>query len=379
MSQNDMVIANADGATVRADLSAALQALVGQNSGATAPSTTYPFMFWFDTANSLLKIRNSADSAWVTVASLSGTTWKPYHNGSAADAVFAQLVQAYEDLASATTTSIGGTTSQNVRITGTTTITSLGTVAAGTFRRVRFAGALTLTHDGTSLILPGSANITTAADDTAAFLSLGSGNWICTAYKRASGLPVAFVDEDDMVSDSAVLVPTQQSVKAYVDANGGAFKRGGSISTASGTGGNTTDLGGVSGPDILLVAFNQVSQDGSDDVLVQAGDSGGLETTGYKARTQGLGASGLNQATSTSGFVVKADATGDLLTGALLLIRVTGNTWVGFGLFDSENVNTVTFAGSKTLSGTLDRIGVALSGAANFDGGAVQVIAGDAA
>lgn len=83
MSQHDMVIANAPGATVRADINAALAALVGQNNGASAPSTTYPFMFWFDTANSLLKMRDAADSAWVTVASLSGTTWIPYRSGSA--------------------------------------------------------------------------------------------------------------------------------------------------------------------------------------------------------------------------------------------------------------------------------------------------------
>lgn len=91
---------------------------------------------------------------------------------------------AYVDVASATTTDIGAVASDKVRITGTTTITSLGTVAAGTLRSVRFAAALTLTHNGTSLILPGSANIITTADDTAMFVSLGSGNWICTNYQR---------------------------------------------------------------------------------------------------------------------------------------------------------------------------------------------------
>lgn len=93
------------------------------------------------------------------------------------------------DVASATTTDIGAAASNNVRITGTTTITGLGTATAGITRKVRFAAALTLTHNATSLILPGSANITTAANDTAEFLSLGSGNWICLFYKRASGYP----------------------------------------------------------------------------------------------------------------------------------------------------------------------------------------------
>lgn len=95
------------------------------------------------------------------------------------------------DIASATTTNIGAATGPYVNITGTTTITGLGTVTAGTERIVKFTGALTLTHNGTSLILPGAANITTAANDTAGFVSLGSGNWICLWYKRQSGQPIA--------------------------------------------------------------------------------------------------------------------------------------------------------------------------------------------
>jgi hypothetical protein len=91
------------------------------------------------------------------------------------------------DIASATTTDIGAATGNYVVITGTTTITGLGTVQAGTRRTVNFSGILILTHNGTSLILPTGANITTAVGDTATFVSLGSGNWVCTNYQRASG------------------------------------------------------------------------------------------------------------------------------------------------------------------------------------------------
>lgn len=89
------------------------------------------------------------------------------------------------DVASSATTNIGAAASNNVQITGTTTITAFDTVDAGIRRNVRFAGALTLTHNGTSLILPGTHNILTVANDTAEFLSLGSGNWICLSYKFA--------------------------------------------------------------------------------------------------------------------------------------------------------------------------------------------------
>ena len=97
------------------------------------------------------------------------------------------------DIASATTTDIGAAVGNYVHVTGTTTITGLGTIQAGTWRLVRFTGALTFTHNGTSLILPTAANITTAADDHALMISLGSGNWICANYARKSGIPlVAF-------------------------------------------------------------------------------------------------------------------------------------------------------------------------------------------
>ncbi len=94
------------------------------------------------------------------------------------------------DVASATTTDIGAATGNFVDVTGTTTITGLGTIQAGSVRFVRFTGILTLTHDGTSLILPTGANVTTAAGDRAIFVSLGSGNWICLAYQRADGTPL---------------------------------------------------------------------------------------------------------------------------------------------------------------------------------------------
>lgn len=88
-------------------------------------------------------------------------------------------------VASAGTTAIGAAASNNIQITGTTTITAFDTVSAGITRSVRFAAALTLTHNGTSLILPGGQNIVTVANDVAQFLSLGSGNWSCLSYHYA--------------------------------------------------------------------------------------------------------------------------------------------------------------------------------------------------
>ena len=94
------------------------------------------------------------------------------------------------DVASATTTDLGAaTTGDFVHVTGTTTITGLGTIAAGIKKVVTFDGALTLTHNGTSLILPGAANITTATNDIAVFVSEGAGNWRCISYFPYAGYP----------------------------------------------------------------------------------------------------------------------------------------------------------------------------------------------
>lgn len=95
------------------------------------------------------------------------------------------------DLDSAVSSDIGAATGNMVDITGTTAITALGTIQAGTRRKVRFTGILTLTHNATSLILPTGANIITAAGDIAEFISLGSGNWVCTDYQRANGRPLS--------------------------------------------------------------------------------------------------------------------------------------------------------------------------------------------
>lgn len=97
-----------------------------------------------------------------------------------------RTLAASDTIASATTCDLGTKDATFLTVSGTTTITGLGTVSAGIYKAVTFSGALTLTHNATSLILPGAANIVTAAGDTAIFLSLGSGNWKCMFYQAAS-------------------------------------------------------------------------------------------------------------------------------------------------------------------------------------------------
>ena len=97
-------------------------------------------------------------------------------------------------LASATTTDLGTIPSHNVTISGVTTITGFGSSASATYPlyRICFSGILTLTYNASSLILPGAANITTAANDCALASYLGAGNWQVMTYQVAAQSPIKF-------------------------------------------------------------------------------------------------------------------------------------------------------------------------------------------
>jgi hypothetical protein len=70
MAQHDYIIANQSGAAFRSDLNNGLAAIVSQNSGAAQPSTTYAYQWWADTTAGLLKLRNAANNAWITIGTL---------------------------------------------------------------------------------------------------------------------------------------------------------------------------------------------------------------------------------------------------------------------------------------------------------------------
>jgi len=67
---HDYDIGNAVGATFRADLNTCLGDIQSLNSGSSDPSTTVAYKIWADTANNLLKIRNSANNGWLVLGSL---------------------------------------------------------------------------------------------------------------------------------------------------------------------------------------------------------------------------------------------------------------------------------------------------------------------
>jgi len=111
----------------------------------------------------------------------------------------------------------------------------------------------------------------------------------------------------------------------------------------------------------LWIMFDAVSLNGTDDLLVQIGDSGGIENTGYVSGSRETASS------STAGFILFMGNATRAAHGVMELVKGAGNQW-----FAHHAVYTPTICsaggGTKTLSNTLDRVRIIPSGANSFDG-----------
>lgn len=254
---------------------------------------------------------------------------------------------AWTDVASATTTDLGAVLSRNLRITGTTNITSFGTVASGVTRKLRFAGALTISYNATSMILPTGADIITAAGDTATAVSLGSGNWIVTDYQRATGRAV-----------------------------GSKFTQAASQASTSGTSIDFTSI--PSGVTRIQVLFSGVSTNGTAQIRIQIG-AGSVTATGYAGAADGASSAGATSAaTFTTGLALTRtglSAAAAVIHGIATLVHLGSNVWAMNFLGSRSDSGSVLFsAASITLGGTLDRVRVTADGTDTFDAGTIGLV-----
>ncbi len=72
MATHDYILANASGAAFRTDLNNALAAIVSNNSNSSEPATKYAYQWWVDTSANIVKIRNSANNAWINLFTTAG-------------------------------------------------------------------------------------------------------------------------------------------------------------------------------------------------------------------------------------------------------------------------------------------------------------------
>ena len=217
MAQHDYNLANQSGADFRADLNNALSAIATTNSGATSPSTTFAHQLWVDTANSVLKIRNSANDAWITTG-------------------------------------------------------------------------VSITADNTFDINGGTVNGITS-------FSFSTGSTV-----------TSILDEDNLVSDSATALATQQSIKAYVDSQ-------------------------VATVDTLA------------EILLNGNSTGGTDISLSSSDITGTGNINITGTIQSSGTIT-GNLTGD----------VTGNASTATALETARTINGASFDGTANISFDTDSV-----------------------
>jgi hypothetical protein len=296
-----------------------------------------------------------------------------------------QSASPWEDLASAATTDLGAQTTDNLRITGTTTITSFGTTANGVTRNLRFAAALTLTHNATSLILPGGANIITEAGDTGTAKSLGSGNWVLTDWQRASALPVL----PGLITTSGLTLATAR-VLGRLAAGTGAIEeipianpvaavsiginRATEQATTSGV---SIDFTGIpNGVRRVTIMFDRLSTNGASDLVFRLGKSGDpagtFIATGYNGSYTGSGGTSIETFSGTTGFGISNNNAVRSFSGSIVLNALTNSLWTAAGVYGGNGNGST--SGSIDLSGTLDRLRLTTLGGTNtFDAGTINI------
>ena len=120
----------------------------------------------------------------------------------------------------------------------------------------------------------------------------------------------------------------------------------------------------------IILNFVGVSTNGTADLLVQLGDAGGLETSGY------LGSYGVSggYANATTGFGIYIAAATSVIHGTLTLTLVDAATftWVASGVQGSSDTASIAnTAGSKSLTAELTQL--ALVTTDTFDAGAINI------
>jgi len=314
-------------------------------------------------------------------------------------------------LASAATVTIGGQNSTFIEISGTTGISSFGATYSGP-RWIRFQGALTLTHNATTLNLPGAADITTAAGDTCVAIPNAAANgWNVYAYQRASttvsnslatmttsrllgrttagtgGIEQLTAGASLSLSAGSLNVNTASSsdMQTGTDANKVppvSAIRGGLLVNGTSTTTNSTAHAFSSIPSWvkkITIQLIGVTTGGTSSPLIQIGTGGAASTSGYLG-TAGVIQNAGSSATSnyTTGFGLLSSASGNVIHGTMTLTlqNAATNTWVSSHSVGWSNSAICGMGGgSKSLAGTLDYVRLTtVGGADSFSAGTINIL-----
>jgi hypothetical protein len=147
------------------------------------------------------------------------------------------------------------------------------------------------------------------------------------------------------------------------------------VATTSGT---SIDLTGIpSWVKRITVMFDSVSTSGTSTPLIQLGDVGGIETTGYVSTGMQVSTATATTGDATNGFVIRSILAANVISGIYVFALINGatNSWIGSGTFKASTVISSFSNGDKSLSDPLTQIRITTAnGTDTFDAGSVNII-----
>jgi len=130
----------------------------------------------------------------------------------------------------------------------------------------------------------------------------------------------------------------------------------------------------------ITVMFDGVSTSSTSFEIIQIGDAGGIETTGYAGACALVSNGSATVVTQlSSGFMFQNGGSGSyLISGSIVLtlLNASTNTWTASGsVAPAGSLNVHTVGGSKSLSATLDRVRITtVNGTDTFDAGTINIL-----
>lgn len=219
------------------------------------------------------------------------------------------------------------------------------------------------------------------AADTVAPLTVGANNTILVADSaQASGAKWAVLAATDAIPGLVELATTAEvqtgtdTSRAVTPAGlqNGKIVLGTEQATTSGT---TFDFTIPSWAKRVTVMFEGVSTGGTSAFLVQLGDAGGIEATGYISEAQYSSSGTAAELSSTAGFVVPQLAATNALHGVMTLTLKDSAafTWMASGTFRLSATVAGSMSGSKSTSAAMTTVRLTTASGDTFDAGSVNV------
>jgi hypothetical protein len=219
--QHDYLIADADGLSFLADLNDFCAAVVSNNSGSGAPAVTYAYMPWSDTTTGLMKQRNAANSAWVTLYTLSSGNLAQLGGMTLTGEINTKRSTV---AATATNTPMWDAGYGNIQDwTGTPNITNLPAAPQAGAWRIVYPAAGTVFTDNANIDVQGDANHTVVAGEQFYIEALTT-----TTFKifiKSKSNPVLTTGDQSISGDktfSGDVLINATSVLGYTTGSGGA-------------------------------------------------------------------------------------------------------------------------------------------------------------